>query len=66
QHHGEWRREAQEWCWGFTAPASGLRVSSGSALATGRSVRLLGLLLHPAAKGWFARQAMGLGIRSEV
>ncbi|MCI0917762.1 2-octaprenyl-6-methoxyphenyl hydroxylase [Pseudomonas stutzeri] len=41
------------------------RLFAGSALLSvaGRNLGLLGLDLLPPAKGWFARQAMGLGVR---
>ncbi|WP_217475915.1 2-octaprenyl-6-methoxyphenyl hydroxylase [Stutzerimonas stutzeri] len=41
------------------------RLFAGSALLSvgARNVGLLGLDLLPPAKGWFARQAMGLGVR---
>jgi 2-octaprenyl-6-methoxyphenol hydroxylase len=51
---------------GFSDKVTRLFGSTRSTIATGRNLGLLGLDLLPAAKRWFARQAMGLGTRSDV
>ncbi|KPZ08264.1 hypothetical protein ALO94_200030 [Pseudomonas syringae pv. spinaceae] len=51
---------------GFSDKVTRLFGSTQSAVTTGRNLGLLGLDLLPAAKRWFARQAMGLGTRSDV
>ncbi|MGE6793596.1 2-octaprenyl-6-methoxyphenol hydroxylase /2-octaprenyl-3-methyl-6-methoxy-1,4-benzoquinol hydroxylase [Pseudomonas guineae] len=50
---------------GFSDQVTRLFSTGQPLLATGRNLGLLGLDLLPPAKRWFARQAMGLGIRSE-
>ncbi|MCQ2042024.1 2-octaprenyl-6-methoxyphenol hydroxylase [Stutzerimonas kunmingensis] len=49
---------------GFSDQVTRLFGDSGRLVAAGRSLGLLGLDLMPAAKRWFARQAMGLGTRA--
>lgn len=51
---------------GFSDKVTRLFGSTRSTIATGRNLGLLGLDLLPAAKRWFARQAMGLGTRPDV
>ena len=50
---------------GFSDRVTRLFSNAQPLLAAGRNLGLLGLDLFPPAKRWFARQAMGLGIRSE-
>ncbi|MCK9777832.1 2-octaprenyl-6-methoxyphenyl hydroxylase [Pseudomonas syringae] len=66
QLYRERQRQDQQLTVGFSDKVTRLFGSSRSAVATGRNVGLLGLDLLPAAKRWFARQAMGLGTRSDV
>ena len=49
---------------GFSDQVTRLFGDSGRLVAAGRNLGLLGLDLTPAAKRWFARQAMGLGTRA--
>ncbi len=49
---------------GFSDQVTRLFGDAGSFMALGRGLGLLGLDLLPPAKHWFARQAMGLGVRS--
>ncbi|WP_313525515.1 2-octaprenyl-6-methoxyphenyl hydroxylase [Stutzerimonas kunmingensis] len=49
---------------GFSDQVTRLFGESGRLVAAGRNLGLLGLDLMPAAKRWFARQAMGLGTRA--
>lgn len=49
---------------GFSDQVTRLFGDSGRLVAAGRNLGLLGLDLMPAAKRWFARQAMGLGTRA--
>ncbi|WP_404396054.1 2-octaprenyl-6-methoxyphenyl hydroxylase [Stutzerimonas chloritidismutans] len=49
---------------GFSDQVTRLFGDSGRLVAAGRNLGLLGLDLMPAAKRWFARQAMGLGSRA--
>jgi len=51
---------------GFSDQVTRLFSSQQSLLTTGRNLGLLGLDLLPSAKSWFARQAMGLGTRTDV
>ncbi|MEK2611684.1 2-octaprenyl-6-methoxyphenyl hydroxylase [Pseudomonas shirazensis] len=51
---------------GFSDQVTRMFGSSQPLLATGRNLGLLGLDLLPPAKRWFARQAMGLGTRSDL
>jgi len=51
---------------GFSDKVTRLFGSNQPLVATGRNLGLLGLDLLPPAKRWFARQAMGLGTRSDV
>lgn len=48
---------------GFSDRLMRLFGNSGSLVRAGRNLGLLALDLLPPAKGWFARQAMGLGVR---
>lgn len=50
---------------GFSDQVTRVFGSSQPLLAAGRNLGLLGLDLLPPAKSWFARQAMGLGTRSD-
>ena len=50
---------------GFSDQVTRLFSTGQPLLAAGRNLGLLGLDLLPPAKRWFARQAMGLGTRSE-
>ena len=50
---------------GFSDQVTRLFSTAQPLLAGGRNLGLLGLDLLPPAKRWFARQAMGLGIRAE-
>ncbi len=49
---------------GFSDQVTRLFGDSGRLVSAGRNLGLLGLDLMPAAKRWFARQAMGLGTRA--
>ncbi len=51
---------------GFSDQVTRLFGSTQPLLAAGRNLGLLGLDLLPPAKRWFARQAMGLGIRADL
>ncbi len=53
----------QELTIGFSDRVTRLFSTAQPLLASGRNLGLLGLDLLPPAKRWFARQAMGLGIR---
>lgn len=55
----------QELTIGFSDRVTRLFSNGKPLLASGRNLGLLGLDLIPPAKRWFARQAMGLGVRSE-
>lgn len=50
---------------GFSDQVTRLFSSNQALLSAGRNLGLLGLDLLPPAKRWFARQAMGLGTRTE-
>jgi 2-octaprenyl-6-methoxyphenol hydroxylase len=50
---------------GFSDQVTRLFSTGQPLLVAGRTLGLLGLDLLPPAKRWFARQAMGLGTRSE-
>jgi 2-octaprenyl-6-methoxyphenol hydroxylase len=50
---------------GFSDRVTRLFSNDQPLLAAGRNLGLLGLDLFPPAKRWFARQAMGLGIRTD-
>lgn len=50
---------------GFSDRVTRLFSTAEPLLATGRNLGLLGLDMLPPAKRWFARQAMGIGTRSE-
>ena len=49
---------------GFSDQLTRLFGDSGPMIVAGRNAGLLGLDLLPPAKNWFARQAMGLGVRA--
>nr|MBF0682744.1 2-octaprenyl-6-methoxyphenyl hydroxylase [Pseudomonas sp.] len=49
---------------GFSDQLTRLFGDSGPLIVAGRNLGLLGLDLLPPAKNWFARQAMGLGVRA--
>ncbi len=51
---------------GFSDKVTRLFGSAQPLVSAGRNLGLLGLDLLPPAKRWFARQAMGLGTRSDV
>lgn len=48
---------------GFSDQLTRLFGDSGALITAGRNLGLVGLDLAPPAKRWFARQAMGLGVR---
>ena len=48
---------------GFSDQLPRLFADSGALMVAGRNLGLVGLDLAPPAKRWFARQAMGLGVR---
>jgi 2-octaprenyl-6-methoxyphenol hydroxylase len=50
---------------GFSDRVTRLFSNAEPLLATGRNLGLLGLDMLPPAKRWFARQAMGIGTRSD-
>lgn len=54
----------QELTIGFSDRVTRLFSNGKPLLASGRNLGLLGLDLIPPAKHWFARQAMGLGVRA--
>ncbi len=62
----ERQRLDQQLTVGFSDQVTRLFGSTQPMVATGRNLGLLGLDLLPGAKRWFARQAMGLGTRSDV
>ncbi len=49
---------------GFSDQLTRLFGDSGPMIVAGRNAGLMGLDLLPPAKNWFARQAMGLGVRA--
>jgi 2-octaprenyl-6-methoxyphenol hydroxylase len=51
---------------GFSDQLTRLFATPDPWVAVGRNLGLLGLDLLPPAKRWFARQAMGLGTRSDM
>jgi len=51
---------------GFSDQVTRLFGNTQPLVALGRNIGLLGLDLLPPAKRWFARQAMGLGTRSDA
>lgn len=57
------QRSDQRLTVGFSDRVTQLFGDSGSLSVAGRNLGLLGLDLLPPAKTWFARQAMGLGVR---
>ena len=64
QAYAHRQRTDQRLTVGFSDQVTRLFVDSGRLVAAGRNLGLLGLDLTPAAKRWFARQAMGLGTRA--
>ncbi len=64
--YGKRQRLDQTLTIGFSDQVTRLFGSGQPLLAAGRNLGLLGLDLLPPAKSWFARQAMGLGTRSDV
>ncbi len=56
----------QELTIGFSDRVTRLFSNTQPLLAGGRNLGLLGLDLLPPAKRWFARQAMGIGVRSTL
>ncbi|MCQ4286613.1 2-octaprenyl-6-methoxyphenyl hydroxylase [Pseudomonas stutzeri] len=58
------RQRSDQWLTvGFSDRVTQLFGDSGGLSVAGRNLGLLGLDLLPPAKTWFARQAMGLGVR---
>ena len=66
QRYRERQQLDQQLTVGFSDKVTRLFGSTRSVVTTGRNLGLLGLDLLPPAKRWFARQAMGLGTRSDV
>ncbi|MHA6479426.1 2-octaprenyl-6-methoxyphenyl hydroxylase [Stutzerimonas sp. KH-1] len=64
QEYARRQRLDQRLTVGFSDQVTRLFGDSGRLVAAGRTLGLLGLDLTPAAKRWFARQAMGLGTRA--
>ncbi|RMQ45617.1 2-octaprenyl-6-methoxyphenyl hydroxylase [Pseudomonas cichorii] len=62
----ERQRLDQQLTVGFSDKVTRLFGSTQPVITAGRNLGLLGLDLLPPAKRWFARQAMGLGTRSDV
>ncbi|MBN6714855.1 2-octaprenyl-6-methoxyphenyl hydroxylase [Pseudomonas capsici] len=62
----ERQRLDQQMTVGFSDKVTRLFGSTQPVITAGRNLGLLGLDLLPPAKRWFARQAMGLGTRSDV
>ncbi|NWA29499.1 2-octaprenyl-6-methoxyphenyl hydroxylase [Pseudomonas gingeri] len=66
QAYQERQRLDQTLTVGFSDQVTRLFGNAQPLVALGRNIGLLGLDLLPPAKRWFARQAMGLGTRSDV
>ncbi|MDN5486426.1 MAG: 2-octaprenyl-6-methoxyphenyl hydroxylase, partial [Pseudomonas sp.] len=66
QGYRERQRLDQQLTVGFSDQVTRLFGSAQPLMALGRNMGLLGLDLLPPAKRWFARQAMGLGTRSDA
>ncbi|WP_295472143.1 2-octaprenyl-6-methoxyphenyl hydroxylase [uncultured Pseudomonas sp.] len=66
QRYLDRQRLDQQMTVGFSDKVTRLFGSSQPWVVAGRNVGLLGLDLLPPAKRWFARQAMGLGTRSDA
>ena len=66
QAYRERQRLDQQLTVGFSDQVTRLFGSANPLVGVGRNLGLLGLDLLPPAKRWFARQAMGLGTRSDV
>ncbi|MGA8135131.1 MAG: 2-octaprenyl-6-methoxyphenyl hydroxylase [Pseudomonas gingeri] len=66
QAYQERQRLDQQLTVGFSDQVTRLFGNAQPLVALGRNIGLLGLDLLPPAKRWFARQAMGLGTRSDV
>lgn len=64
QQYVERQRLDQQMTVSFSDQVTRLFSNNQPVLAAGRNVGLFGLDLLPPAKRWFARQAMGLGVRS--
>lgn len=64
QRYQQQQRLDQELTIGFSDRITRLFSTGKPILAGGRNLGLIGLDLVPPAKRWFARQAMGLGVRS--
>lgn len=64
QEYARRQRFDQRMTVGFSDQVTRLFGDSGRLVSAGRNLGLLGLDLTPAAKRWFARQAMGLGTRA--
>jgi 2-octaprenyl-6-methoxyphenol hydroxylase len=62
----ERQRMDQQMTVGFSDKVTRLFGSNQPLVGVGRNLGLLGLDLLPPAKRWFARQAMGLGTRTDV
>ncbi|WP_222909861.1 2-octaprenyl-6-methoxyphenyl hydroxylase [Pseudomonas sp. DNDY-54] len=63
QAYHRWQRSDQWLTVGFSDQLTQLFGDSARLSVAGRNLGLLGLDLLPPAKTWFARQAMGLGVR---
>ncbi|MCO8167079.1 2-octaprenyl-6-methoxyphenyl hydroxylase [Pseudomonas sp. 21LCFQ02] len=66
QRYREHQQLDQQLTVGFSDKVTRLFGSTRAVVTTGRNLGLLGLDLLPPAKRWFARQAMGLGTRSDA
>ena len=66
QAYQERQRLDQQLTVGFSDQVTRLFGNAQPLVALGRNIGLLGLDLLPPAKRWFARQAIGLGTRSDV
>ena len=63
QGYHQQQRSDQRLTVGFSDQLTQLFGESGRLSVAGRTLGLLGLDLLPPAKAWFARQAMGMGVR---
>lgn len=64
QSYHQRQRSDQRLTVGFSDQLTRLFGDSGPLIVAGRNAGLMGLDLLPPAKSWFARQAMGLGVRA--
>lgn len=64
QRYVQRQQQDQQFTVGFSDQVTRLFSNAKPLLAAGRGAGLLGLELLPAAKHWFAQQAMGLGTRA--